>query len=217
MTATSLPRRHLGVRAAAAWTRCYTWGLAGEVGAERRAEMAADLHDHTQDALAASGSPGRLSREVLARAVLGIPADLAWRHAQLRMAGRRNRPTDPAAARSGPHRLHVTVLTVGAVVDVLALALALTASFYVPIWRDLAWWLHLAATAAATTGLVLLVRGSARGAALLGMATLGMAVVWYWSPIAWLAAVPLAVFFGFAANRLPGSPSISGPGSAGGD
>lgn len=63
-----------------AWCRWYTADLPAEVAAERRAELTSDLFEERQY------SGARATRSILARAIRGIPADLAWRGARLRQA-----------------------------------------------------------------------------------------------------------------------------------
>ncbi len=67
------------------WVRRYTRRLPSLVQSARRAEIDADLWDHWHDR-AAERRPVAVALEVVGRLVLGIPADLAWRHAQHRGA-----------------------------------------------------------------------------------------------------------------------------------
>ena len=69
-----------------AWCDWYTRGLPDDVASERRDELAADLHDHRVDATRRDEVDGRHARAVVARALLGAPADLSWRSHQLRIA-----------------------------------------------------------------------------------------------------------------------------------
>jgi hypothetical protein len=66
------------------WTRVYTWRAPGAIGDARRAEIESDLwecqHDPRSNEL---GSPGHL----VARLVLGVPADLLWRLDQIEFRG----------------------------------------------------------------------------------------------------------------------------------
>jgi hypothetical protein len=72
---------------ARAWTAAYTIGLPSELRDRRRQEIASDLweqqHDNGHD-----GRDARSARQVVARVVFGIPADLTWRSAELRQARR---------------------------------------------------------------------------------------------------------------------------------
>jgi hypothetical protein len=66
------------LRAAGSWTRAYTAGLPAPVRAARRAELAADLHDHLAD-LRARAVPGiPASAEILTRLARGMPDDVVW-------------------------------------------------------------------------------------------------------------------------------------------
>ena len=69
-----------------AWCDWYTRGLPDDVASARRDELTADLHDHRVDASRRDEVDGRLARAVVARALLGAPADLSWRSHQLRIA-----------------------------------------------------------------------------------------------------------------------------------
>ena len=66
------------------WCDLYTHGLPDDVATDRRDELASDVHDHRLASLGQGRSTFR--RDVLVRAVLGIPADLSWRTHQLRIA-----------------------------------------------------------------------------------------------------------------------------------
>ena len=70
------------------WVRLYTSGLPPDIREARRAEIASDLWEQ------AAGAPGcgmvTTAAEVLARMLLGIPADLSWRFA----AGRQRHAGD---------------------------------------------------------------------------------------------------------------------------
>jgi uncharacterized membrane protein (GlpM family) len=66
------------------WCDFYTRGLDSRVAGERRDEIASDLHDHARWADDQGVPTRRLGRQVLARAVRGVPSDVSWRRAQLR-------------------------------------------------------------------------------------------------------------------------------------
>ena len=67
----------------AAWVRLYTLGLPATVRGDRRDELASDLWEQ------ATEGDGRrtVGVEIAARALLGVPADLAWRLEHSRFAG----------------------------------------------------------------------------------------------------------------------------------
>jgi hypothetical protein len=60
------------------WSEWYTRDLAGSVGADRREELASDLHEHATD--------GGSNMAITSRWLRGIPSDLIWRSTQLRGA-----------------------------------------------------------------------------------------------------------------------------------
>lgn len=66
------------------WCAWYTRDLVPEVAGERRDEIASDLHDHAVWAEEAGIAPTRLRRDIVLRAIRGIPHDLSWRAGQLR-------------------------------------------------------------------------------------------------------------------------------------
>jgi hypothetical protein len=94
------------------WVRRYTRRLPTSVQAARQAEIDADLWDHWHDH-AAEGRSFAVALEVVGRLVLGIPADLAWRHAQKRGAAMEPEPltTADAARILGLTRRQVVELT----------------------------------------------------------------------------------------------------------
>ena len=67
------------------WVRCYTAGVSRQSREERRAEIESDVYEHQADA-ALAGRTG-FAVELLFRIVLGMPADLSWRLAQVRLFG----------------------------------------------------------------------------------------------------------------------------------
>jgi hypothetical protein len=69
--------RPLATRLVRAWTRLYTHGLPRAERAARRAEIDSDLWEFEHDPAAPQGGWG--ATQVLARLLIGIPDDLAWR------------------------------------------------------------------------------------------------------------------------------------------
>jgi hypothetical protein len=70
------------------WLRCYTTGLPRDVRDDRRAEIESDLWEQTHDPAA---DPAAIGPHLAARALLGVPADLAWRLERSRLARRPQR------------------------------------------------------------------------------------------------------------------------------
>jgi hypothetical protein len=64
------------------WVRRYTWRLPPEIQADRQAEIDSDLWEHQHDAAATGRRPIEAALEIVGRLVLGVPADLLWRHTQ---------------------------------------------------------------------------------------------------------------------------------------
>ena len=65
------------------WVRCYATGLPRNVREERRDEITSDLWEHANDRQLADGD---VDAEILARSLLGVPADLSWRLEHSRLA-----------------------------------------------------------------------------------------------------------------------------------
>jgi hypothetical protein len=68
------------------WVGLYTRGLPQEVRESRRAEIDDDLWCQTEDAAISGRTDKSLGDEIVARFVLGIPADVSWRVDQIRQA-----------------------------------------------------------------------------------------------------------------------------------
>lgn len=72
------------------WVRFYTRKLPDAEANRRRQEIESDLYEHALDARAAGVGHQRLNAEIVARVLVGAPADLSWRQAtrqpQLRLA-----------------------------------------------------------------------------------------------------------------------------------
>jgi hypothetical protein len=63
------------------WVRLYTRRLPEAEAQRRRAEIESDLFEHALEAQSAHVGNYRLNAEVLARVLVGAPADLSWRRA----------------------------------------------------------------------------------------------------------------------------------------
>ena len=61
------------------WVRFYTGRLDPAIRDARRAEIESDLWEHRREAGLANLRPGQTGLEIVARWLLGIPADLTWR------------------------------------------------------------------------------------------------------------------------------------------
>jgi hypothetical protein len=75
------------------WVGVYTRGLSPDVRLDRLDEIDDDLWSQLHDAGATGRGERSLAREIVARMVLGIPADLSWRLEQRRSPSRQ--PTTP--------------------------------------------------------------------------------------------------------------------------
>ena len=64
-----------------AWVRLYTRKLPDAEAQRRREEIESDLFEHAVDAQLAAVGTQRLNAEILARVLVGVPADLSWRRA----------------------------------------------------------------------------------------------------------------------------------------
>ena len=64
-----------------AWVRTYTRGIPEPVRDERRSELESDLWEHRATARRAGVGATATSLSIAARALAGMPADLAWRRA----------------------------------------------------------------------------------------------------------------------------------------
>jgi hypothetical protein len=72
------------------WVRVYTAGLPGPVASRRREEIAADLADHLAHHRAEGDDDGRIARTMASRSIRGAPADVSWRHHEIRTARTRS-------------------------------------------------------------------------------------------------------------------------------
>jgi hypothetical protein len=78
------------------WVAIYTRGLPSEVRQNRRDEIDDDLWSQLLECSESGRTDRSMSGEVVARLVLGIPADVSWRVEQIRFA--RNRATGGRSA-----------------------------------------------------------------------------------------------------------------------
>jgi hypothetical protein len=67
------------------WCSFYTRGLPMDIASDRRDELHADVVDHINWGRTEGASDRTISRAILWRALKGIPSDLSWRRAQLRL------------------------------------------------------------------------------------------------------------------------------------
>ena len=61
------------------WVRLYTRSAPAGDTVDRRAEMESDLWEQVATRTASGAPPGRIRRELVGRALRGVPADVAWR------------------------------------------------------------------------------------------------------------------------------------------
>lgn len=81
------------------WVSCYTRGLPAAVCEARRQEIDSDLWEHQRHGAVYDRAPTETAMEVLARLLMGIPADLIWRWEMGRWAQQAQRVEEtPAAA-----------------------------------------------------------------------------------------------------------------------
>ncbi|MGI9645592.1 MAG: hypothetical protein ACR2O6_09820 [Ilumatobacteraceae bacterium] len=70
------------------WARRYTAGLDQPAAACRRAEIDSDLAEHEHSRRESDWPAARVGRERIGRMLAGLPADVGWRHDQLRRRSR---------------------------------------------------------------------------------------------------------------------------------
>ena len=63
------------------WVSLYTRGVPATERQRRRDEIESDLFEHAHEARHAGVGAARFSAEILARVLVGVPADLSWRRA----------------------------------------------------------------------------------------------------------------------------------------
>ena len=81
---TSTPQRSPAAWVCRRWVRLYTRKLPADHARRRREEIESDLFEHAAEAQRAGVDRLRLDAEVLARVLVGVPADLTWRRATRR-------------------------------------------------------------------------------------------------------------------------------------
>lgn len=176
------------------WVDRYTRCVPEVARAQRRAEIASDLWEQR----AAAGAGTRVELAVLSRCVRGIPADLSWR--QSRRRGRRL-PSAWTAARVGGWSLALLAYLFLVGVHGYNATALVGLDLYGGDWEpgDVVEYARISAAVLVLllAGGILLRRRPAVAAALLGTATLGTCVAFWWaSPIfapAGLAVVVAAV------------------------
>jgi hypothetical protein len=190
--------------AALAWTRWYTRGLPSEVGAARLDELTSDLHEHRADAPGASASERRVSLEIIARLVEGMPADVSWRRAQRSRARSITMATD-SSGRGYPTWLTIVLFLMGA----LALFMSLTSVVGSIVDGDegmLLWALLLLLVGSSiVAGLLLTDRAPRASVALVALGAVGFGLTTYWMVLTVVAGVLIA------AAALLSIPRVVGP------
>jgi hypothetical protein len=81
------------------WVAVYTRGLPADVRQDRRDEIADDLWCQRIEAGESGRGDGPVSGEILARLLLGIPADVGWRLEQRGSGAKRAPATNPTTGR----------------------------------------------------------------------------------------------------------------------
>src|SRR5262245_34040720 len=116
MRSTLLP---LAMGLVRAWTRLYTQGLPRAERTARRAEIDSDLWEFEHDPETRPG--GLIAAQVLARLLIGIPDDLAWRMDVGATAHRAPvRALAAAGMMTGPRR--VSAFGLAAIIHVVAMS-----------------------------------------------------------------------------------------------
>jgi peptidoglycan/LPS O-acetylase OafA/YrhL len=187
------------------WVRLYTRGLPAHLRDARRAEIECDLWSQTEEAELVGRAPNSVGIEMLARLVLGIPADIGWRQSHrggsVPSAAKEIRMREPFSHRA------LTVL--GAAWAVLGLVFSVAGLVQIQENRfrdpaDAVWIasveavVMIAGVMVALVGLLLIGRNpmAGRTAALVGAAVAGVAffVLLPWMfPIGIAMVVPLAL------------------------
>jgi len=184
-----------GVRLTERWTRAYTRRLSPETAGSRRDEIAADMHDQLVADRARGCSAHAISRAISVRMLLGVPADLSWRHHQLRAQ------RSVAEKESAVNRTRTTPL------------LPLVAGLVVVAWTgflsldgllrtrsqdgDVGWWtapVVLGSAALAIVGFALLVAGKSAGGYLLAAASVNSTTWFIWILPAPVLGLLLAIY-----------------------
>ncbi|MDH4147519.1 MAG: hypothetical protein OEY23_20375 [Acidimicrobiia bacterium] len=188
-----------------AWAARYTRGLPPDIAADRRLELTADLHDQLADA--AHLGLGRIttSRTVVRRMLLGVPADLSWRHDQLRVA-RGCAPSEADMAIGSFSRLQVGITVLA--LPFLALSLIATSVIVshvtqpgpheVPLWAGL---VALGCAGTISGGLALQVRHRRVGLILVALGVLVVGAMLFWLPPVWMVALVLTALVGWEVTR----------------
>ena len=66
------------------WVRTYTTGLPTRIRAERKEEIASDLWEQASEGGSEGNSANTIAAHIFGRAVLGMPADVAWHLGELK-------------------------------------------------------------------------------------------------------------------------------------
>lgn len=184
-----------GERLARWWVDRYTRGLAPDVRAQRRAELASDLWEHR----AAAGDRFATQLAMLSRCLRGIPADLSWRRSRRR--GRRPLPSRGTLLRGAGWALAGTAYAL----LVLGHAWLATPALGLDLWgadqtpEDVEHWSRIALALLLTllAGALSLRRTPRIGACLVGGAAIVTAgLMWWFLPV--LGPTAIAVTTGAA-------------------
>jgi hypothetical protein len=175
----------LGARLTELWTRTYTGGLDRATALTRREEIAADLHDQQAAARTAGIGPGPVSRAIATRMLLGIPADLSWRHQHLRAeraAGRKEGVMSEHRPAPGG-RFVATALSVPVLVWSVYVGLGWTLTSE-DGWTEGRWVgpVIIGGAIAALVGLLMLATGNTNGAYLVAVAAVTSTLWYVWMP-----------------------------------
>jgi hypothetical protein len=186
-----------------AWCDYYTRGLPTEVARERRDELAADLYDQRLDAVLSGLPPGAVARSLLARTVLGAPADLSWRTHQLRAVRSAGVKEDSMSALAGRDGWTLVATVLGIIVvawsafvglGVLG-ALGEDAASDDETWRWVVGLGGLAAAALAAWGIWALTRHPAAAGGALAVSALVSTIWMMWAWFVVGIGLALMVFF----------------------
>jgi hypothetical protein len=177
------------------WVALYTRGLPGEARQDRRDEINDDLWSQLHDAAESGRDERSISGEILARLLLGVPADIGWRLEQRRLFGA---PVAPKARPSFDLRFVAFLAMLGGASWGIGLILQVVYGEAAWSAAGIAWLMMLTvvggvwAMAIATLGLMFAFQDNIRGlAALVGALGASAGALSVLGAFAFIVALPL--------------------------
>ncbi len=190
----------LAAGAVRTWVSLYTFGLPGQVRADRRSEIDSDLWEHQRFAEHAGDSRVTAAAQIVTRTLLGILSDVSWR-VQAGLRARSNRRVSMPESRLA-RGLFIAALVIASLPTAAGVSVIFGGDFESTGQRVYFSSVSILAGLLMASGLLLADRRPTLALALIGLGIIVLASTWYWMAVITVpVGIALAAVAFFRARR----------------